>query len=342
MIGVAKRQEWSLIKYIFLIPLYWLLISFAGAIALYQLILKPHYWEKTVHGFHLKKNAKTILPQVVIEVEEDFGWMPFPKKFRKRLAKTLVNRKAYLSGAFLVASNMLSNLINFAFNIYIGRVQNVSDFGLVSLISSLLYLVNIPINALSTTTNYRGGYLDVQKGSEASHAFWKVTRRKGLILGIGATAIWLALTPFLPGFFATSSIIPFLLFSCVLLFGFMGSVDRGYLSGKLLFGFIAIITLIDPVLRILISTLLVHVGHPELAYSALILPLILAIIFGWESSKSQEPKDLKKEDITSETTRFPRSFYLASLLTGLSAISFLSLDIVLAKHFLSPEDAGRY
>src|SRR5258706_8011612 len=174
MIGVAKRQEWSLIKYIFLIPFYWLLISFAGAIALYQLILKPHYWEKTVHGFHLNKNTKDLLPQVIIEVEEDFGWMPFPKKFRKRLAKNLANRKTYLSGAFLVAANMLGNILNFAFNIFLGRAQNVSDFGLLSLMSSLIYLVNIPVNALSTTTNYRSGYLDVQKGSEASHAFCKV------------------------------------------------------------------------------------------------------------------------------------------------------------------------
>ncbi len=56
MIAVAKRKQWDIAKYVLLIPVYWLLMSTAAMIGLYQLILKPHYWEKTIHGFHLTKN----------------------------------------------------------------------------------------------------------------------------------------------------------------------------------------------------------------------------------------------------------------------------------------------
>jgi glycosyltransferase involved in cell wall biosynthesis len=55
MIGVIKREQWNLVKYVLLIPFYWILISVAGYMAIYQLLFKPHYWEKTIHGFHLKK-----------------------------------------------------------------------------------------------------------------------------------------------------------------------------------------------------------------------------------------------------------------------------------------------
>ena len=58
MIGLMKREQYSLIKYIFFVPFYWLMISFAGFYALYQLILKPHYWEKTTHGLHIKKQKE--------------------------------------------------------------------------------------------------------------------------------------------------------------------------------------------------------------------------------------------------------------------------------------------
>jgi hypothetical protein len=51
--GCVKKEEWALIKYIYLIPLYWGLISIAGYYAFYQLLFKPHYWEKTLHGLHL-------------------------------------------------------------------------------------------------------------------------------------------------------------------------------------------------------------------------------------------------------------------------------------------------
>jgi glycosyltransferase XagB len=54
MIGCAKRDQWDLIKYVFLVPIYWLMMSVASWKALWQLIFKPHYWEKTVHGFHLE------------------------------------------------------------------------------------------------------------------------------------------------------------------------------------------------------------------------------------------------------------------------------------------------
>ncbi len=58
LIGCAKREQWPLVKYVFLVPFYWLLMSAAAVIAGYQLFIKPHYWEKTHHGFHLLKTAK--------------------------------------------------------------------------------------------------------------------------------------------------------------------------------------------------------------------------------------------------------------------------------------------
>ena len=49
MIGCAKRGHWELIKYVFLIPIYWLMVSISAFMALIQLIFKPHYWEKILY-----------------------------------------------------------------------------------------------------------------------------------------------------------------------------------------------------------------------------------------------------------------------------------------------------
>ncbi|MBI4034857.1 MAG: glycosyltransferase, partial [Candidatus Chisholmbacteria bacterium] len=53
MIGAARHGHWDIIKYVYLVPFYWLMVSTGAVIALVQLIVKPHYWEKTHHGFHL-------------------------------------------------------------------------------------------------------------------------------------------------------------------------------------------------------------------------------------------------------------------------------------------------
>lgn len=53
MIGCAKHGRYELIKYVFVVPVYWLGMSMAAYIALYKLIRQPHHWSKTKHGLHL-------------------------------------------------------------------------------------------------------------------------------------------------------------------------------------------------------------------------------------------------------------------------------------------------
>lgn len=50
MMGPYKRGTFHLVLWALLNPLYWLLHSIAAYKGLWQLITKPHYWEKTEHG----------------------------------------------------------------------------------------------------------------------------------------------------------------------------------------------------------------------------------------------------------------------------------------------------
>jgi glycosyltransferase XagB len=50
VVGCANRGYWDLAKYALLTPLYWLMMSWAAYKAAAQLIVNPHYWEKTQHG----------------------------------------------------------------------------------------------------------------------------------------------------------------------------------------------------------------------------------------------------------------------------------------------------
>ena len=50
MMGPYKRGTFDLILWSLLNPVYWILHSLASYKALWQLLFKPHYWEKTEHG----------------------------------------------------------------------------------------------------------------------------------------------------------------------------------------------------------------------------------------------------------------------------------------------------
>ena len=67
MIGCTKRGHYSLIKYVYLIPLYWIMASIASYVAIYQLIVKPHYWEKTIHGLDKIKKDQLDIPRLILK-----------------------------------------------------------------------------------------------------------------------------------------------------------------------------------------------------------------------------------------------------------------------------------
>lgn len=72
MIGCAKREHDDIIKYVFIVPIYWLFMSAAAWKALYGMITKPHYWAKTKHGLHLghkkaEKQATSVLGKDLVD-----------------------------------------------------------------------------------------------------------------------------------------------------------------------------------------------------------------------------------------------------------------------------------
>jgi cellulose synthase/poly-beta-1,6-N-acetylglucosamine synthase-like glycosyltransferase len=61
MMAVFKRRYYELILFAIANPIYWLLHSWAAYRGLYQLIIKPFYWEKTTHGLSKVNNQTNIV-----------------------------------------------------------------------------------------------------------------------------------------------------------------------------------------------------------------------------------------------------------------------------------------
>ncbi len=103
MIGCVKRGHYDLVKYVFLVPFYWLCMSIAAWKAVTQLIQNPHFWPKTIHGFHIDRE-KALLQS--------------PEYVRK------LSQKSTLSFPVIKVNGLLHALfgrVNFA-------IRNITDF----------------------------------------------------------------------------------------------------------------------------------------------------------------------------------------------------------------------
>ncbi len=66
MIGCAKRGDDDLVKYVFFVPVYWLGMSISAFRAASEMLYKPHFWAKTVHGLHLNNEKSKDQAEMLI------------------------------------------------------------------------------------------------------------------------------------------------------------------------------------------------------------------------------------------------------------------------------------
>jgi len=72
LVSCMKRKQYHLLPWILFIPGYWFLMSIAALYALFELMVKPHYWQKTVHGLHLKGTNTSAVVQSQIAAPATF------------------------------------------------------------------------------------------------------------------------------------------------------------------------------------------------------------------------------------------------------------------------------
>ncbi|MCL4535914.1 MAG: glycosyltransferase [Bacteroidetes bacterium] len=352
MIGVAKREYWWLTKYVFLIPFYWLMASVAAGIALYQLFFRPHYWEKTIHGLTVKAPARKprwarlapALPLPALRLAAiSLPRMSLPAISLPAVSLAAIKAKVTASGVaaggVLVVAGMAANFLHYLFNAYLGRAISLEDFGLLSSISSFLLLTSVPFSSLSRTVAHKTAYC-LGKYDGAIRSFWSHTRHRAILIGVLLTAAWLALAPSLSAYLNSPSLLPFILFSPAWLVAIVFAVDEGFLYGTLKFKVLALAVVLEASSKLLVAWGLVSTANAQFVYSAIPISMMAALGVAYTFARKAKTAPGLADDKSLLT--FPKTFFASSALIKVSAVSYLTVDVILAKHFLDPAQAGQY
>lgn len=343
MIGCAKRKQYSLIKYIYIVPFYWLAMSIAAWKALYQLFTRPHFWPKTVHGFHLEKipishvksdklPTKSFIPNFTLPLQS------FIHSLKEGDRKTWTLSNISKSGVF-VGAMMSANLLNFAFNAFLGRSLSYENFGILMLVNTFLAIVSVPLSSLGTTINHRIAFLSAKVSPEAGVFFLHQTYVRALRFGIIFSVLVLIASPLLTHYLNLENILPVLVIVPLFLFTLSDSVNSGFLTGTFSFGILAILALLPAAVKIISVLVIRALGYESLSYLSIplsvMIPLSVSLTFIYLKLKKIPTKEKHEY-------HFPKQFYFASLLGGLSVTGFMTMDIILTKHYFTQAIAGEY
>lgn len=288
-----------------------------------------------------KKEDKNLYVEAIVENEEGNRLFFFPKKYKKHVTSLFGKKELFLGGGALVVATFIANILNYIFNAYLGRVLSFNDFALLGLMGSFYSFASIFFGTYSATVNFRSGFLIGQYGDGAGYGFWKYMRKRVLYLSLLLVVLWFLLMPLLMEFFHTSNIYLFALFAIVLFVGFMSNVNQGFLFSKMMFGSLAITNIADPVTKLTATALLVSLSLQSWTFAA--IPAAALVIFIVSSFLiSKQASETKTKAPAKEIHSYPRNFFFVTLLGSFSSVAYFTFDIFLAKHFLSPEQAGQY
>lgn len=246
---------------------------------------------------------------------------------------------AFGQGSVLVLTSVLVSIVNFGFNLVMGKKLQLHEFGTLSMIGALIAMVDVPLSSLSRTLTHRVAYLGGKYHRPVS-GLWYFWRRKTYVWAVLLTLSWLLMIPILGNYFQLSSTLPLLILTPMWLLSVPAAVDAGFLSGSHKFVTLAMMAWVGAITTMVLTWVMVEMGWGEWLYMAWPISSLAAFGVGvWGLRKAHTHTVVATVSVKSY---FPMTFYRHSLILKLTAAAFISIDLLMAKHFLSAEDAGRY
>jgi len=254
----------------------------------------------------------------------------------KRVLKDdfLKNNIVFFVGSMAVA------VLNYLYHPILGRMMSVGDFGeaqsLISLFMQLSIFAGVfNIITINITANY-------EEGEERDNIISALRKIAFCITGalffiiVGASTL-------LEDFFNFSSFYPFISLAFLLLLGVSFTFRRAFLQGISNFKAVSWAGIIFSACRLGFAVLLVYLGLRSLgAISGLLIAQAVALSYVYFKTKKILNLSVFAKDSISEVIK-KEYRYAALIFLSTSAITFLyTADVLMVKHWFSPEEAGLY
>jgi O-antigen/teichoic acid export membrane protein len=248
-----------------------------------------------------------------------------------------ITKKFIDGGGLMIGVTLVANLLNFFFNAYLGRVLKFEEYGLVTILNTCWYLISIPMDSLMGTVIRETAYLEGKNDQASADRFVGATMSRALKVTLVCAILWAIASPFLSSFFHIQGFLPIFIFAPMIPIGIYTSVSKGYLMGSLYFIPMTIVFFAETVSKVVGAVGFVMSGYSSLAYVTISLSIVCSFtacvfMMRWK----QRPA------VPGKVYPFPKTYYVASIVTSLATIAFLTFDLILAKHFLTPLEAGKY
>ena len=254
--------------------------------------------------------------------------------------KNLVTGKLAKTSGLMFISTIGGGILGYVFQVLMGRMLSVADYGLFVTLMALLAVVGVPLGTLSMVVSRRASdYRAKNQPARIAAMFWWINRR---VFWIALAALLCALpfTPFLRDYAHLESLVPawiFLLLTFTMLFG---PVNIAFLQAQQNFRWLAINGLTVHAFKIIFCIALLYAGFK---LNGALMGVVLATIAIWFMTYLPL-RSVVTQPIGVEQTKDHLSFKgaIPVLIANLSFAVMTQLDLLLVNHYFDPHQAGVY
>jgi len=246
-----------------------------------------------------------------------------------------------LKGSLIVfLGSMAANAGAYVFHLLMGRMLGPENYGLLESLLSFFYWLGVPASVLAIMVVK---YVSQNKGcskevSEIVSLFFKKTSAVGLVV----LFLFCVSYPFLKTLFKINSFSLILGLGIAFYLSLLSTVLSSSLQGIMEFFRLSTASVLGSFFRLIFSVAAVWIGWKiggviwALAFSNLVLFWVV-----WKMLQGKISLNFsQKSEI--DLVKGIKKFGLAAFFSSLSLTSFFTVDIILARYFLTPLEAGKY
>ena len=254
--------------------------------------------------------------------------------------KGLLFSRLLQASSWLFAGGLIGGMLGYFFQIIMGRMLSVIEYGIFSAFMAIIALAGAPLLTLSMVVSRKvSSYRSEKDASNRKHLYY-VTTRKALLMGLVLVALLFFFIEHLEYFLKVESNIYFFLLSFGLFIAFPQSVNNAYLQGLQYFKWLSMSGILGTLLKIIIAVWFIWLGFGVsgalggFVFSSLIMLIITYIILR-PSLKGNKECVLDNDHLSFKSI-------MPVLLANIAFVTMTQIDIILVKYYFTEQDAGLY
>lgn len=252
----------------------------------------------------------------------------------------LIYSKLARASACLFIGSIAAGILGYVFQVLMGRMLNIQEYGLFSAMMALFSVLSAPLGTLMMVVSRKiSEYRALLDNGSITHFYYSISFRMTLIgaLVLGASSIF---APQVQSYLKASSIIPVYLLGVLLFFTLLPNINNAFLQGLQSFGWLSAASSLGVLFKIIFSALFVWWGY---GVAGAVGGAILAVIAGWIFTYGVLHRSLVAgRGKPFQTTHISIKSAIPVLVANVAFAAMTQLDIVLVNYYFPAQEASLY